>query len=591
MFSKATLTNLVLAGSFCVQQTAAYPGSNASCKCIPGDACWPNAQAWAKFNETIGGKLITSVQLASVCHTPYYDEAACAYMQKEWTNPWLHDQSSSSIMAAAVAANTCDAFTDRDLPCEAGASVSYSVNATDANDFSDTIAFAKANNIRLVIRNTGHDYLGKSTGQWALSLWTHHMKQTEYIPSYNGSGYAGPAMKLGAGVQVQEAYEAAHAHGALAVGGDCASVGVVGGYLQGGGHSALSSLYGMAADHVLAWEVVDGAGRHLTAAPDDPATADLYWALGGGGGGTYAVAVAATIKLFPDSPMTGVQLGFSSASASSSSSSAQGSSSNQTDAAAAAFQQAVQKYHDLVPAITAPPRHGMGIAEITDASFLLTPLTLPNGTREEAAALLAPLTGALEGLGLEYSLNISSFPSWLAYWRALIEPNPTQLVHNAQYGGWLVPRALLAAHPERLAAAVRDVTAAGCVFVGLALNVSGPAVARNAIRPSWREAAMNTILSTPWPAGADLADMKVRADTMTQTCVPALSKLAPEAGAYFNEADPNQPDWKEAFYGPNYDRLLAVKAKYDPHHLFYATTAVGSDYYELDEAGRLCRAV
>lgn len=76
-------------------------------------------------------------------------------------------------------------------------------------------------------------YLGKSTGRWALSVWTHHMKSSEYIPRYNSSLYFGPAIRLGAGIQVEEAYTAAHALGSLVVGGDCATVGVAGGYLQG----------------------------------------------------------------------------------------------------------------------------------------------------------------------------------------------------------------------------------------------------------------------------------------------------------------------------------------------------------------------
>lgn len=59
------------------------------------------------------------------------------------------------------------------------------------------------------------------------------MKDTEYMPSYSSEAYVGPAMKIGAGIQVEEAYTAAHALGHLVVGGDCATVGVAGGYLQG----------------------------------------------------------------------------------------------------------------------------------------------------------------------------------------------------------------------------------------------------------------------------------------------------------------------------------------------------------------------
>ncbi|KAI0110925.1 isoamyl alcohol oxidase [Nemania sp. FL0031] len=548
-----------------VGRAAGQLAGNATCKCIPGDLCWPSAKAWADFNATIGGRLVTPQQLASVCHNPGHDEAACAYIQEQWTSPFLHDGSSSSPMAAAVADESCDPFTARELPCKAGDTITYSVNATSAEDFAKAIAFAHRNNIRLVIRNTGHDYLGKSTGKWALSVWTHHMKNTTYLPTYNSKKYTGPAIKLGAGIQVEEAYRAAHAYNSLVVGGDCATVGVAGGYLQGGGHSALSSLYGMGADNVL---------ELLVASPEH--NEDLYWALAGGGGGTYGIVVSVIVKQYSDMPITGVQLQFD-------------LDPRHPDA----YRLAVQKYLELVPIASAAPYNGMGIAQISNISFLLTPLTLPNVSRNDAETLIAPLVKILGDQGLDYSMNITESTTWLDHWLKLIEPNPTQFVQNAQYGGWMVPREVLDNHEDSLLDAIQEITEAGCVFVGLSLNVSQSNIAQNqnSVRPSWRNAALNAILSTPWPNGANLNAMHQLASTMTQTCVPALSRLAPEAGAYLNEADPNQPDWKEAFYGPNYQRLLSVKERYDPNHIFYGSTAVGSDYYEVDGAGRLCRAM
>ncbi len=53
--------------------------------------------------------------------------------------------------------------------------------------------------------------------------------------------------------------------------------------------------------------------------------------------------------------------------------------------------------------------------------------------------------------------------------------------------------------------------------------------------------------------------------------------------------DPYQPNWQETFYGVNYPRLLAIKDKYDPNDIFYATTAVGSDGWEAEIGGRLCK--
>lgn len=67
------------------------------------------------------------------------------------------DDHDSSVMAPAVSNSSCDPFTVRELPCKADNAVTYSVNATDPSHFAKAIAFARSNNIRLVIRNTGHE--------------------------------------------------------------------------------------------------------------------------------------------------------------------------------------------------------------------------------------------------------------------------------------------------------------------------------------------------------------------------------------------------------------------------------------------------
>lgn len=77
---------------------------------------------------------------------------------------------------------------------------------------------------------------------------------------------------------------------------------------------------------------------------------------------------------------------------------------------------------------------------------------------------------------------------------------------------------------------------------------------------------------------------------MTNDLVPKLKALSPGGGSYLNEADPFEPEWKDAFYGPNYNRLLSIKNKYDSAGVFYGRTAVGNDAWTLKDNGRLCRA-
>lgn len=77
---------------------------------------------------------------------------------------------------------------------------------------------------------------------------------------------------------------------------------------------------------------------------------------------------------------------------------------------------------------------------------------------------------------------------------------------------------------------------------------------------------------------------------MTEKLQPLLDNLTPGGGCYLSEADFNQPDWKTAFYGKNYDKLRKIKAKWDPENIFYALTGVGSDYWIQESDGRLCKA-
>ncbi|KAJ5215361.1 isoamyl alcohol oxidase [Penicillium cinerascens] len=449
--------------------------------------------------------------------------------------------------------------------------VSYAVNVSSPAEISRTMTYAAEKNLRLVIRNTGHDYMGKSTGTGGLSIWTHHLKEIKVIPNYSSPHYSGPAVTIGAGAQGEEVYAALHKHNLVMVGGECATVGLAGGYTQGGGHSALSSRFGLAADQTLEWELVDGKGRQLHASPTD--NADLYWALSGGGGGTYGVVTSLTVKVFPDFSVAGVVLEFE-------------SDPSNLDP----FYDAVEYYHSLVPAFTAAG--GMAIARVMNSSFLLTPLTLPSTNEKRALELITPLINKLDQLNISYVMKLTHFPSYMDHYNALIEPNPTQLVDNGQYGGKLIPLSVIEQSNSALTAAMRNITQDGVTFVSIGLNVSSTVMGAttNSVLPSWRTAAMNVILATSWPEHANLGRMNQLANDMTHKWMPMLSSLTSDPGCYMNEADPQQPNWQEAFYGPNYNRLLAIKKKYDPDDSFYAHTAVGSEKWVQESDGRLCRA-
>lgn len=217
-----------------------------NCRNFLGDTSYPNEIEWSLFNETLGGKLVASVLIATVCHNDIfevYNADACSSLQDNLFLPETHLSSSSSAMAWMFTNNTCNPLLADTTSCTLGNYVSYAFNATTANDVREAVVFDNLFNIRLVIRATGHDYNGKSTGAGALSVWTHHLKSISLDDSYKSSAYTGKAATIGADVRSLEAYEFANANNGIIVGGNCPTVALAGSYSQGGGHSPYHKIW------------------------------------------------------------------------------------------------------------------------------------------------------------------------------------------------------------------------------------------------------------------------------------------------------------------------------------------------------------
>lgn len=61
--------------------------AKSSCRCIPGDSCWPAPAEWDALNRTVGGRLVATVLLAHVCHDPIYNATACEAVKAGWIYP------------------------------------------------------------------------------------------------------------------------------------------------------------------------------------------------------------------------------------------------------------------------------------------------------------------------------------------------------------------------------------------------------------------------------------------------------------------------------------------------------------------------
>jgi FAD/FMN-containing dehydrogenase len=104
--------------------------------------------------------------------------------------------------------------------CYVGGYPEYVVNVSTVAQVQLAVNFARERNIRLVIKNTGHDFGAKSVGKGGLSVWTHYLKDAEYYANYEVGSYKGPAVKLGAGIQVFETNALAKKHDITLVGGE-----------------------------------------------------------------------------------------------------------------------------------------------------------------------------------------------------------------------------------------------------------------------------------------------------------------------------------------------------------------------------------
>ncbi|EEQ31308.1 hypothetical protein McanMca71_004577 [Microsporum canis] len=558
------------------QNTTTTPDSNITvdskpqCRCFPGEPCWPKDKHWDAFNSTIGGKLVATIPIGSPCHDSSFgpaDPSACAILKSKWADPATHISSSSSLMSPFFANASCDPFLSTNAQCVVGTYVQYAVAATNTDDFKKTIAFAKDRNLRLVVRNTGHDFYGKSTGAGALAIWTQGIKDITLM-NYQSDAYTGTAMKIGAGVLGQEAYEVAHQNNVVVVGGACPSVGIAGGYTQGGGHSLLTTKYGMAADHVLEWEVVTGNGDLVVASPSQ--NQDLYWALSGGGGGTYGVVRSMTVKTFPELKTAAATLFYQSA----------GINPD-------LYFELFKTLLTCMPAIV--KAGGSTIWILTPLGLLIAPVIIPGSSKDNIDTILQPFLQKLKDNAIPFQYSNVDYES---YHDAFLATTPFKTLTENHTGGRLIPKSLVSTDDglNQFVAAMRAIVEKGSFISGLNLDASKKInFADNSVNPAWRDAAMTIILLTSF-SHADWNVAQANQRAMTEQIVPIIKKITPGGSCYLNEGDVNEPDWQQTFYGASYEKLLGIKQKYDSSSLLWGRTAVGSEAWTETDDKHLCKA-
>ncbi|KAF9892026.1 hypothetical protein FE257_002990 [Aspergillus nanangensis] len=469
---------------------------------------------------------------------------------------------------------------DPSEPCSQGRIPRYSARVQSTEDIQAAVQFAKDKNLRLTIKATGHDAGGRSSAVDSFQILTHGLKDITFTDHFvpqtaprTKPQSEGPAVTFGAGVLAMDLYAAGAKHGYNVVAGECSTIGVAGGFIQGGGVSTvLAPLRGLSADLVLQFEVVTADGNVVVA--NQHQNPDLFWALRGGGGGTFGVVTRVTMRVFEDIPAVVSTLSFETM------------ERNQTYWAA--VREVVYTARDLSTGGNSG-QYSIGRMSSGNPYVKFSLFTLGMADQKVVHDAFLPLLASLTALGISYGFTSDPYPrlsSYLAipqeeYSKGLGYYQDSVLVPNELYAAEDGPGALL----DQLARIDLDPNDVWVVNT-LGGQVNANRHVDNALHEGWRSAAVLLVGNRLF--GPSLHEQRAVQKRITQVEGPVLYSLNPRPVAmYLNEADPQLENWQQWFWGDKYPRLKDIKQKWDPDSLFIVPLGVGSEEWDADGMCRL----
>jgi len=541
----------------------------------------PTAADWQRLRSTLRGKLVDARSPLEPCKSDPAG-AACAAVLRNLKNPYyLEDQPGGTESAGWLGAWSPAAST-------------YAVVAAGAEDVGAAVRFAGEHGLRLVIKGTGHDYLGRSNAPDSLLIWTHAMRgvtlHDAFVPRGCPAAQAGvPAVSVEAGARWAEAYEEVTVkHGRYVQGGGCTTVGAAGGFLQGGGFGSWSKKYGTAAAGMLEAEVVTADGRlRIANACQNP---DLFWALRGGGGGTFGVVTRVTLMTHPLPTHFGWVNGDIRAKSE------------------AAFVALLERFLEFYREKLGDEHWGEQVA-VRGNNSLHVSLAFEGMSAHDAEELWRPFRTWVEQRPERFTIGLrfDDIPAKLMWNPDIIRRFAPDAIRTDERSGrfwwnddseqvsifWYAFQSRWIPidqfdDTKRLAATLFE--ASRHWSVELHFNKGQAGASTDAIRrgrqtsmnPAVFKAAALAIVAAagdglPGIAGhePDLAEARTSQARVSEA-MRILRNATPEAGSYVNETDYFEPDWRTAFWGENYQKLLGIKRKYDPQGLFSCHHCVGS---------------
>ena len=555
----------------------------------PSDPAWPKPADWAKLKEAVGGNLIEPHALFAACETAP-EGTACVDVEKSIRNPfYIGDQPAGTEVSGWL-----DAWTPSPS--------AYAVKARHAADVTAAVNFARERRLRLVVKGGGHSYQGTSNAADSLLVWTRAMNQVTLHDAFMPQGCDGktapvPAVTAGAGAMWIDLYHAVTTvAGRYVQGGGCTSVGTAG-LVQSGGFGSFSKGFGTAAAHLLEAEIVTADGKVRTVnACKDP---ELFWALKGGGGGSWGVVTRQTLLTFDLPTYFG---------------SAWGTIKARSDTA---FRKLIARFVEHYERRLFNPHWGEQMHLLPDNTLKIS-MVCQGLEAAEVKATWQPFFAwvrAAEDLTVCDDLGTYAGPA-RHWWDVLGNPGMipdwrpgTPAYHGWWQGDWAQAGAFLHGFdslwlPAELLRAGRQAALTEALFaasrhkeVQLHFNkgiagASAEAVAatrETATNPAVLDAFALVIIADggppayPGTPGRDIDKSAAHKDADRIAAAAAqLRKLVPDAGSYVSESNYFNARWQSAYWGGNYRRLRAVKAKYDPDGLFFGHNGVGSEDWSAD---------
>ena len=561
----------------------------------PSDPAWPSKEAWKRLNDAVGGNLIPIDFPMNSC-MPAAESADCKTLFTSLKNPYYIGDNPGVTQTLGWV----DAWVTKPSV--------YGVVARDARDIAAAVNFARENNLRLVVKGGSHSYQGTSNAPDSLLIWTRHMHDVsihdDFVPQGCKSTQAPQrAVTVGSGTIWLQAYDAVTTKsGAYVQGGGCTTVGVAG-LIQSGGFGSFSKHYGMAAAGLLEAEVVTADGKVRIA--NACTNSDLFWALKGGGGGTFGAVSKLTLRVRDLPELAG------------------GADFTIKASSDDAYRRLIRHFVGFYREALFNDRWGEQAHFSPDNKLQISMVHLGLET-EQSRRVWQPFLDWLAQSPAAYTVesepDIGSMPFrhwWDVDWRkehhhnvfrsdSRASASPTNVWWNGDAGqvGWVVwgfeslwmPASLLQDDSqEKLANALFAASRHSEVELHFNKGLAGApseaveAAKDTAMNPAvYGSFALAIVADGQGPAypgisnhEPDVARARKAADAVHR-CMNELRAVASNGGAYVSESNFFESDFRHSYWGTNYARLLELKKKYDPDGLFFVHNGVGSEQWTPD---------